>query len=621
MVPRARQRWPWRALLGRVGLALGLGLLVAIETGLLAPPLARAATRVSIASDGTQGNNSSDSPSISADGRYVAFESFASNLVGDDSNGVFDIFVQGAAPNRTAGCSRCPPSAAEPIQTGTGEYFIEPQVDLNLGGPLSLFFSRTYASRLFLEGEVQSNLGPNWMHNFDIRLKKTSLPARKATVVYERGNILTFQQPPESDEWVLQSSPQDTEETMYQLREGPNREYWFMDPNRNLVYRFWDAADTHPFGRLREMQDRNGNTLSFTYDDSSNLTQVIDGLGRTLTLSYDASGNLTQLTDGERTLTYTSTDGVLTGFTDALGHTTMYLYDTTKPGLGPLLVAIEQPLGNRHHTQTYDAQGRVIQQVDALGNPTTLQYDTPAPGSTTITDALGRSRTNTQARERVLTEATDATGQTSTFTYDANDRPTEVTDRLGHTTATTYDPESGLPTSMIDAQGNTGEFTYTPQEQTFGPVTFTFHKLVQINYPDGARGTFSYDPQGNLIQQVDRVGNVWTYTYDARGQLLTTTNPLGGVATYTYNADGTLASTQDSETGVTTYEYDSLKRLTRVTHPDGTFRQMTYDFNDRLVSETDENGGTISFTYDANGNVLTRTDPAGNTTRAPGGSP
>ncbi len=49
--------------------------------------------RVSVASDGTEGNSDSGFPSISADGRYVAFESRASNLVEGDANGVGDIFV------------------------------------------------------------------------------------------------------------------------------------------------------------------------------------------------------------------------------------------------------------------------------------------------------------------------------------------------------------------------------------------------------------------------------------------------------------------------------------------------------------------------------------------------
>lgn len=49
-------------------------------------------TRVSVDSSGNQANGYSDSPSISADGRYVAFQSNASNLVSGDSNGATDVF-------------------------------------------------------------------------------------------------------------------------------------------------------------------------------------------------------------------------------------------------------------------------------------------------------------------------------------------------------------------------------------------------------------------------------------------------------------------------------------------------------------------------------------------------
>jgi len=49
--------------------------------------------RVSVDSAGNQANEASVDPSISADGRYVAFSSFATDLVGSDTNGKFDIFV------------------------------------------------------------------------------------------------------------------------------------------------------------------------------------------------------------------------------------------------------------------------------------------------------------------------------------------------------------------------------------------------------------------------------------------------------------------------------------------------------------------------------------------------
>jgi len=60
-------------------------------------PLAHAAETtqlISISSGGTAANDASGRPSVSADGRYVAFWSYASDLVPNDTNGVADIFVR-----------------------------------------------------------------------------------------------------------------------------------------------------------------------------------------------------------------------------------------------------------------------------------------------------------------------------------------------------------------------------------------------------------------------------------------------------------------------------------------------------------------------------------------------
>lgn len=50
-------------------------------------------TRVSVASDGAEANGWSESPALSADGRYVVFASDASNLVTGDNNNRRDIFL------------------------------------------------------------------------------------------------------------------------------------------------------------------------------------------------------------------------------------------------------------------------------------------------------------------------------------------------------------------------------------------------------------------------------------------------------------------------------------------------------------------------------------------------
>jgi Tol biopolymer transport system component len=57
--------------------------------------------RVSVSSAGVQGDNSSNTPTISADGRYVAFRSLATNLVAGDTNGADDVFVRDRSAGRT----------------------------------------------------------------------------------------------------------------------------------------------------------------------------------------------------------------------------------------------------------------------------------------------------------------------------------------------------------------------------------------------------------------------------------------------------------------------------------------------------------------------------------------
>ncbi|MCB2188663.1 MAG: hypothetical protein KQJ78_19770 [Deltaproteobacteria bacterium] len=58
-------------------------------------------TRVSVDSAGQEGDDDSSNSAISADGRYIAFESMATNLVPGDTNGFNDLFVHDRATGRT----------------------------------------------------------------------------------------------------------------------------------------------------------------------------------------------------------------------------------------------------------------------------------------------------------------------------------------------------------------------------------------------------------------------------------------------------------------------------------------------------------------------------------------
>ena len=64
--------------------------------------------------EGEKGNDGSDDPSISADGRYVAFSSWASNLSTEDADSAGDIFVRDLQANTTTLASRATGAAGTP---------------------------------------------------------------------------------------------------------------------------------------------------------------------------------------------------------------------------------------------------------------------------------------------------------------------------------------------------------------------------------------------------------------------------------------------------------------------------------------------------------------------------
>ncbi len=93
----------------RVGRTV-LGVVLAAVLGVESFPPAQAAEPrtliVSRHSSGHYGNAESRNPSISADGRFVAFGSFADNLVSGDTNGFADVFVHDLMTARTTRVSR-----------------------------------------------------------------------------------------------------------------------------------------------------------------------------------------------------------------------------------------------------------------------------------------------------------------------------------------------------------------------------------------------------------------------------------------------------------------------------------------------------------------------------------
>ena len=117
-------------------------------------------TRVSVGSHGRQANGPSGMPRLSSDGRFVAFQSFASNLVTNDTNGMTDIFVH----DRLTGITKRVSVGVAGTQANDESAY---HFTISPGGKLIAFTS------------LASNLVPgdtNWQE--DVFLRRVAIPPR-----------------------------------------------------------------------------------------------------------------------------------------------------------------------------------------------------------------------------------------------------------------------------------------------------------------------------------------------------------------------------------------------------------------------------------------------------------
>ena len=103
--------------------------------------------RVSTSSSGTQGDKQSYEPSISSDGRYVAFYSYATNLVEGDTNDTWDVFRKDLTTGETL---RASTSSSGAQGNGVSSYYPD---DLSISSDGRYVAFTSYATNL-VEGDT-----------------------------------------------------------------------------------------------------------------------------------------------------------------------------------------------------------------------------------------------------------------------------------------------------------------------------------------------------------------------------------------------------------------------------------------------------------------------------------
>ncbi|PKM82769.1 MAG: hypothetical protein CVU89_04515 [Firmicutes bacterium HGW-Firmicutes-14] len=537
--------------------------------------------------------------------------------------------------------------AGDSIDTATGNFFIlETDLFFDAQG-LPVEFTRFFNSQ---EPEMyRGPLGQNWYFGYD-----------KMLIKYENGSILAtggdgggyfFRK--SGDGYV---SDDDVTEKLVENGDG----------TYSVITKYYTVYHFNDDGMLDRVTDRNGNSVTLTYDAEGLLREVTDAAGRTCTLYYDEMGRIIMIQDPEgRQVDYDYDSwGRLLQVIDPNGGATNYEYGywdeygNTYQNL--LVTKVTDPMGNMVVSNEYDDQGRVIRQTDAGGYSVSMDYGN---GSTTYTDGNGNEFVYEFDSEYRVTSIsgpdtgdgavyenlpvpaddgkfTDArasgevSGLITTASIGEESEQSELSSKNEPNNVVTtslatrilaeyhYD-ERGNRDRVTDAMGNVTLYGYDNRNNLTSIINAE-GKQTTYDYDDnnnvtgiadaaGNETQLEYDGSGNLLEVTDAEGNTTTYTYYGSGLVKSASDPAGKTVSYTYDIDGNLATIRDGRGYITHYRYDGISRLEEVEDAKGNRTSYEYDDNGNLLEERTPIGITLN-SYDYN-NYLTGTrDPEGNVT-------
>ncbi len=487
-------------------------------------------------------------------------------------------------------------SAAEPVNTATGNYYVE-QNDLaisTVSEPLQ--FSRYYNAVSGADGP----LGFGWSFSYQIKLEK--LVNGDVVVTYHDGKQDLFKK---TDTGYL--SPAGTFSSLTEITGG------YLLTEKSLRKLSFDSV-----GKLVKITDRNNNQTILEYTSEGNLTKVTEPKGRAFTFTYN-SGKLTQVTDPlNRAIKFSyDASGNLSSFTDPANSVTSYEYDDNHR-----LTKMTDSNGNTVVRNIYDTDGRVIEQYDGFDHKTTFEFDS-VNRKTTVTDPRGGKTVYAYDPGLRLIVQTDPLGNSEKYEYDTSNNRTKITDKRGNISTFTYD-DHGNTLKKAGPAGEIYEYSYDtadrplsikdPLGRIVSNIYDTKENLTQISHPDGSQEKYSYNPDGTWNTYTDVKGNSYKYKYDAYGSRTEITDPLNNISKSESDIAGRVVKKTDTLGNATTYEYDANDRITKITDTKGQKRTNVYDTLDNLISETDETGAITQYQYDAKNQRIKIKDPLGNET-------
>jgi RHS repeat-associated protein len=471
-----------------------------------------------------------------------------------------DDFGPASDPFPFNSATQCPGNnggpVVDPINQITGQYLYT-HTDLTVPSAASLEMVTYYTSPLAAATPAPSALGPNWSHNYDVRLK---LGFPTIAITLEGAHQEQFSMPTSRSGECAKVGPPNGDSLVANF-DGS----WTLTRADGRAYAF----DQN--GTLQSIAHRNGNALRFSYTGGK-LTSVSDvGSGRALAFQYQNDA-LLSVSFGSLSVgfSYDSATGDLKRVTNPGGAHRDFSYAT-----GSLLLTLTDENGHLCLTNTYYADRRVYKQTTPRGLWTlTYQDGADANGFKTVLTSIDDAEQYTTQYFAYVTTQRVAWELVQLTTQGGGD--VQLIGRV-------YDGLNRLLQFMI-YQG--------PPPAQFPPLT----------PPSGNTWTYGYDGQGNMASITTPCGTTQTATYNADNTVATSTDELGYTTTYVY-VNGLLHRTKEPLGYTTVIDYADFYAAKNLV--------QKLSFFPGNANDNNAVANVFTFDYHTSGSLKTITAPGG----------
>ncbi|MDT0457436.1 RHS repeat-associated core domain-containing protein [Streptomyces sp. DSM 41527] len=483
----------------------------------------------------------------------------------------------------------------DPVDVATGRVFIQ-KIDLRLPASLPLIISRKYESSY----RAGHRFGPSWSSTLDQRL---DLDEQGIVFVTESGLLLSYEYPEDGNEVLPSSGPR------WPLTRTSEGDWSIHDPESGSTRYFAHTGASTAL--IDEISDRNGNCITFDYDEHSDaLTDIRHSAGYHVKLSGDDYGRITTIClagageSGADLLVMSyghDADGNLVTVTNASGAKARFEYDDE------YRLSAWVDTNDRRYEYVYDRYSRCIAESGEQGH---LRYrfhygerDLYTRNSVTeVTNSLGFTTCYLINDRLQITAITDPLGRTSRSEYDEFDCLLRAIDPLGRTTSYEYDEGGRL-------------LAVSPADEV--PATRSYNSLgLPVSYvaPNGAEWHYQYDDRGNRTALTDPSGAVTRFTFDGRGNIADISDDLGALVSIECDKAGLVSLARDPLGNALNYRRDAFGRVISISDSLGATQRLVWSPEGRLIARVSPDGAEERWTYDGEGNCLSHKKPAGGTT-------